>query len=195
LAVINAGGKSIRYTPEQGFSGSDLFQYTVADPSGLTDSATVLLEVNVNRVDAVNDAFITPIAVPVFFGDRGLLANDVDPEGDAIVKAVLATGPANGTVTMNDDGSFTYVSNAGFTGVDTFTYIAFDALGAQDTATVSINVVDAAPEATRDIFSVQENSDQTFIPVLANDADPEGKPLKIIAVMQPLNGKVTIVPG
>ncbi|MEX2139567.1 MAG: Ig-like domain-containing protein [Pirellulales bacterium] len=194
-AVLAPDGKTIRYTPSPGFTGTDVFQYTVTDPSGFSDSAKVLVDVNVNRVDARDDVFTAPIGIPMFYGSRGVLANDVDSEGDAIVKAEIFNGPSNGTVVLNADGSFTYTSKAGFTGTDSFTYAAFDAFGASDIAKATINVVDTAPAARNDAFSVQTNSGPTFINVLADDTDPEGKPLRIIAVTQPKNGKVTIVPG
>jgi hypothetical protein len=196
-AMIAPDGKSIFYTPNTGLVGNDVFKYTVTDPSGLTDTATVLVTVMGTGpgVIANDDVFTTPIGVPVFFGSRGVLANDIDPQGDAIVKATMAVGPANGTAVLNADGSFTYTSNPGFIGADSFTYTAFDWLGASDIAKATINVIDAAPAARNDAFSVQTNSGPTFINVLDDDADPEGKPLRIIGVTQPRNGKVTIVPG
>ena len=52
------------------------------------------------------------------------------------------TNPANGSVTLNANGSFSYLPNANFTGNDTFTYtIRNNAVPSlTDTATVSINV-------------------------------------------------------
>jgi subtilisin family serine protease len=43
-AIVNADG-TITYTPEAGFSGDDSFEYTVRDPSGATDTATVSVTV------------------------------------------------------------------------------------------------------------------------------------------------------
>jgi Bacterial cadherin-like domain len=59
----------------------------------------------------------------------GVLANDYDPDGDPlricpesrIVGHALLLAPTNGTVKMNEDGSFTYTPNAGFAGVDSST--------------------------------------------------------------------------
>ena len=56
----------------------------------------------------------------------GVLANDANPTGQALT-AVLVTGPSKGSLTLNPDGSFTYVPNENFTGTDTFTYE--DAIG------------------------------------------------------------------
>ena len=54
-----------------------------------------------------------------------MLANDTDMDGDALT-AVLVSGPAHGTLTLNPDGSFTYTPAANYNGADTFTYKAND---------------------------------------------------------------------
>ena len=51
----------------------------------------------------------------------GVLGNDSDPENDTLT-ASLVDGPANGSLSLNADGSFSYTPNAGFTGCDSFTY-------------------------------------------------------------------------
>ena len=54
-----------------------------------------------------------------------MLANDTDVDGDTLT-AVLVTGPAHGTLTLNADGSFTYTPTANYNGTDSFTYKAND---------------------------------------------------------------------
>jgi hypothetical protein len=68
-----------------------------------------------------------------------VLANDADPDGDALT-AELVSGPAHGTLALGPDGGFTYVPAAGFTGTDTFTYRAKDATSASAPVTVTITV-------------------------------------------------------
>ncbi len=60
----------------------------------------------------------------------GILANDIDLEDDSLF-VTLVSVPANGTVELNDDGSFTYAAFANYFGTDSFTYTAFDTGGAQ----------------------------------------------------------------
>jgi hypothetical protein len=69
----------------------------------------------------------------------GLLANASDPFGNPL-QAVLLTPPADGSVQLNPDGSFTYTPNASFSGVDTFTYAASDGNFESPAAPVSIQV-------------------------------------------------------
>jgi hypothetical protein len=64
---------------------------------------------------------------------NGVLASDVSPNGQAMT-AVLASGPAHGTVTLNTDGSFTYTPAANFVGSDSFTYQAKGSDGTLSTA-------------------------------------------------------------
>ena len=72
----------------------------------------------------------------------GLLANDSDIDPSSVLTAVLVTGPAHGTLTLNPDGSFTYVPDANFNGVDTFTYQASDGTATSTPVTVTLNVGD-----------------------------------------------------
>lgn len=66
----------------------------------------------------------------------GVLANDAG--GDHVTVLVTTT---HGVLVLAADGSYTYRPNAGFTGVDTFTYTAFDASdGELGVGTVTITV-------------------------------------------------------
>ncbi|MHC4407103.1 MAG: Ig-like domain-containing protein, partial [Planctomycetota bacterium] len=98
-------------------------------------------------VEPVNDA---PAASDDVYGTKedetlvvdaaaGPLSNDADVDGDPLA-AVLVDGPANGTLTLTDDGSFQYTPNADFHGPDGFSYLASDAVADSTLATVSIEV-------------------------------------------------------
>jgi VCBS repeat-containing protein len=69
----------------------------------------------------------------------GVLANDSDPDNDAL-SAQNVSDPAQGSVSLNSDGAFTYTPDAGATGTDSFTYEASDgSLTTQATVTITIN--------------------------------------------------------
>jgi len=78
----------------------------------------------------------------------GVLANDTDGNGDALT-AILASGPANGTLSLNADGSFSYVPNAGFAGTDSFTYRAND--NAVNSAAATVNIAVSAPPQVQSV--------------------------------------------
>jgi PKD repeat protein len=69
----------------------------------------------------------------------GVLENDTDIESDPLT-AVKVSGPGNGTLTLNANGSFTYQPYSCFVGTDTFTYHANDGQANSNNATVSIDV-------------------------------------------------------
>ncbi len=57
--------------------------------------------------------------------EPGVLANDEDPDGDSL-KAVVIDAPLHGTLSLDEDGSFSYRPMVNFTGTDRFTYQASD---------------------------------------------------------------------
>ena len=71
--------------------------------------------------DSYNTTTNEALSVPAA---SGLLVNDPADSRSFVV----ASTPANGTVTVNPDGSFTYTPNEGFAGTDTFTYTVTDAV-------------------------------------------------------------------
>ncbi len=81
----------------------------------------------------------------------GVLANDTDTDNTKLrVNTAVVTGPGNGTLSINADGSFTYTPNLDFNGTDSFTYRAND--GTVDsnvaTATITVNPVNDPPSAS-----------------------------------------------
>jgi hypothetical protein len=91
---------------------------------------------------------------------NGVLQNDRDPEGGQLT-ATETSGPPNGRVTLNGDGSFTYNPDINFFGDDRFTYRASDPTGKSSTATVTIHV---APVNDAPWFAISVN------PVVASAA-------------------------
>ena len=89
---------------------------------------------------AVNDSYTTPAGTTLTETPaQGVLANDTDA-GGAKLTAKLVTQPADGTLTLNADGSFTYAPAAGFQGSDSFTYEAFNGTNLSAPATVALTV-------------------------------------------------------
>jgi hypothetical protein len=88
---------------------------------------------------ANDDAYTTNENTMLDVPAPGVLSNDSDPDGDPIT-AIKVTDPSHGTVTLNSDGSFTYVPDTDFSGPDSFTYKANDGSLDSNTATVTITV-------------------------------------------------------
>ncbi len=120
-----------------------------------------------------------------------LLANDGDPDGDPLVVTALGT-PGHGTVVDHGDGTVTYTPEAGFTGIDSFSYTVGDGRGGSGTALVTVEVapLNHAPQAVDDAASTVTDT-AVVIDLLANDADPDGDGLTIVGVEGASHGTVT----
>ena len=90
----------------------------------------------------------------------GVLANDRDADHDPLTIQQVSS-PINGNVTLNPDGSFTYVPNSGFVGNDAFTYKLNDGQDDSNVATVLISVSDATVGAVTH-FSVTPSSNSVI---------------------------------
>lgn len=130
------------YQPPLNFYGQVQFQFTVTD--GINDPVGPYT-VTVNYVP-VNDP---PVAVvdsyPIASGTvlsvnaPGVLGNDSDIDSLALT-AGLISGPVNGILTLNPDGSFQYQPNPGYSGTDTFSYQTSDGQVGSNTVLVTLTV-------------------------------------------------------
>ncbi|BDZ41997.1 hypothetical protein GCM10025865_12960 [Paraoerskovia sediminicola] len=144
---------SFTYTPDAGFSGADTFTYVVSDGAATSDPTTVTITVEDGEQPPVNtapvaadDAYDAVDGEPLVLPAPGVLANDTDADGN-VLTATGVVQPANGTVTLESDGSFTYVSDPGFSGKDVFTYRADDGQDRSKRATVTVTVKSRAQTA------------------------------------------------
>ncbi|HHC6486010.1 TPA: tandem-95 repeat protein [Vibrio parahaemolyticus] len=189
VAIVN-GIATI--TPTADWNGSETLTFTATDPSGESISQTVnftvapVADIVADSVTVVED---TPTIIKV-------LGNDTFEGDDKVVSLDTNNGPANGTVSINPDGSVTYTPNDNYHGTDSFTYIVTSG-GVSESTTVSVDVtpVNDAPVAKDDIATTQEDTAVT-IDVLSNDTDVDGDKLSIQSATVPeAQGKVEIVDG
>jgi len=128
-AEINPVTGVVTYTPESGFSDIDTFIYSVCDdgiPCGvMCDTAMVF--VNVGRYNNPPEAQDDEYTVMCYPLTGNLMENDYDPDGDAIfMEPIPVEYPSNGKVLLDRDGSFHYMPDDGFMGVDSFVYMICD---------------------------------------------------------------------
>ena len=177
------------YTPNVNANGTDTFTFRVND--GLADSIAATVTPSISPVNdvpvVVDDSVVTDEDVPLTTAN--VLANDFDPDGDAL-SIVNNTQPVNGTVSNNGDGTFIYTPSANFNGSDSFSYTVDDGNGGIATATVNItvNAVDALPIAADDVATVTVNG-VVVVAVLDNDYPGDG-PASVVSVSQGTNGSV-----
>ncbi|MCA9192607.1 MAG: tandem-95 repeat protein, partial [Planctomycetales bacterium] len=104
--------------------------------------------------------------------------------------------PANGNLVLLSTGAFSYTPVAGFSGIDTFTYQAFDGLASSNTSTVTISVAatNHAPLTLDDNYHVNESSSLSVSApgVLNNDTDEDGDVLEAQLVAGTSHGTLTL---
>jgi len=156
------------YLSNLDFNGTDSFTYRAVDSWGIIGSsnvATVTITVAPNDPPVANADFYETSEDTRLFAWPGVLANDTDPDGDylSVQRHFWADGPANGRVSVDQFGSFVYDPNAGFYGLDTFTYRAFDGAAYSNLATVTITVhpVADAPEPPTGVSATPGNGEAT----------------------------------
>jgi VCBS repeat-containing protein len=122
-----------------------------------------------------------------------VLTNDTDPDAGDTLTATLVTGPANGTLVFNSDGSFTYTPAPNFCGADGFTYQVNDGDVDSNVASVTIEVtcVNDAPVAVDDVNATAEDTPVSGS-VAANDTDADNATLTYGDASDPPNGSVTL---
>jgi VCBS repeat-containing protein len=147
--AVNADG-SYTFTPAADYNGPvPVIGYTVSDGS-LTSSSTLTLSVTAvnDAPTAASDLASTPINVAVTIP---VLANDQDRDGDTLtVTTATLANPAQGSVTINPDGSLGFTPATNYTGTATITYTVSDGHGGTDTATVTVNVGSNTPPTGAD---------------------------------------------
>ncbi|TFI56814.1 tandem-95 repeat protein, partial [Sphingomonas parva] len=195
-AVISGDGKTVIIESTEDFDGSgdesgDVFQF--ANPfldGGYGNEAPTAHDDSYAAGE--NDTL-----------ELDVLANDLDPDGDALtIVGVAGPAAAQGSLSIRPDGVIVYspgwamqALQEGETGTDSFTYTVRDAAGEQSTATVTITVTGAndAPVTNPDIVTVGEDGAQAVhaMQLLANDFDADaGDNLTIVGVAAPHRGSV-----
>lgn len=199
--TVALAGNAVAYRPAPGYLGADSFSYTVRDPGGLASTAKVTITVAASTGSnhapvAVGDAYGVSADGPATTFD--VLANDSDPDGDAI--SVAGVGKAlHGTVEALANG-VSYRPAPGYAGTDSFSYTIGDGRGLSSTAIVMVTVTSGpsggnhAPYA-RDDYAIAGFNQPVTIAVLANDGDPDGDAIVVESFTQPPNGKIERGPG
>jgi hypothetical protein len=180
-SVVN-NGNSVSYTPNADYFGPDSFTYTVSDGDGGTDTATVTVDVQGVNDPAVanNDNYSTNQDTTLtVLPASGVLANDTDVD-DVSLNAQLVSAPAHAAAFgLNADGSFSYTPLPGFTGVDTFDYVADDGDADSNLATVTITVSDTqGPSVTCSVAKAllwPPNSDLINVGLQVTATDNDGE--------------------
>ncbi len=223
--TLNADG-SFKYEANPDFVGTDTFTYQDTWTATAADGTTTTLVSNIATVTikvvpaiAHNDQYQTPQDTTLNVSKPGVLANDAGGSAAHPLMATQLSGPLHGTLTLNADGSFQYVPNAGYSGPDLFTYRASDGTTPPPTTAAGTNAsgdpsttpntaldvgivrIYVTPtlrgiEAHDDKFPATENT-ELDVPapgVLANDFGPVNVPVVATVVTDVSHGNLTLNP-
>ena len=188
--VMNSNGGYV-FTPAANYAGAvPSFSVSVTD-GGAVATTTLAFSINGSQ-DAPLAVADTLTVVEDAVATGNVLANDADPDGDALTVASFtvagSTYAAGDTATLADgstlrvlaSGAYTFTPSLNFNGTaPVATYVVTDGVRtATATLTVTFTAVDDAPVAVNDSYSGPQGSLLSGN-VLANDADPEGSPLSV----------------
>ncbi|HEY7512239.1 MAG TPA: Ig-like domain-containing protein, partial [Vicinamibacteria bacterium] len=183
--TLSGTGPSLTYTPAADYHGPDSFTFKANDGALDSNVATVTIEVTpVNDAPvAADQAVATDEDTPI-----GVTLVAADPEGDALVYAVVA-GPQHGSLS-GAGASLTYTPEADYHGPDSFTFRARDGTLDSNVATVSITVgpVNDGPVAADQDVTTNED---TPVGITLVAADVDGDALAYSVVTSPQHGTLS----
>ncbi|MFS1480933.1 Ig-like domain-containing protein, partial [Vibrio lentus] len=176
--VLNNDG-SWTYTPDNNFNGNDSFSVVVSDGQGGTDTITVNVGVTpVNDTPVITDENGNPLgdSVEVTTDEDTPVSGSLSASDDDNDSLSFSEGsdPSNGSVTVDENGNWTYTPNEDYNGSDSFTIIVSDGKGGTDTQTITITVTGTndAPVAAADVETgATEGGDEISGTVTATDVD------------------------
>lgn len=185
-------GLNVIFVADQGYSGTASFEYGITDDNSNFDTAKVTMNIVPNTLPtAVDDVLVGIANHAVVASADSLLINDYDGNGD-VIEGISLQGAVNGAVSW-DGTNVTFMPDAGFTGMASYTYTITDHNGGTSTATVNLEIhANAAPVAQDDTVVGEINNQLIISPesLLANDTDRNGDEITGISVQDAANGVV-----
>ena len=193
--VFQDANGDCRFQPSPGFTGTASFSYLLEDASGrlIEKHATIIVD-EVNRPPALEDDRFS-LAEGEPFPLARLLANDHDPDGDALFVDHLS-GLSGGRVALCN-GELTFLPDLGQSGEVTFAYWAGDgsAYPAMARVTLSYGDTPTPPAAQDDRFLILEGRSLTVSArrLLNNDREYDGQPLTLVSLGPADHGSVELM--
>ncbi len=216
--TFGQSGNDVTFDPGQVFQGLDdgeqaivSYTYTLADPDGNTDVATI----NVT-VAGANDAPDAADDLYVFGEDQSWSGNVLDNDQDVDEETLTVSAPAQVTLdnlgasvdlSVGSDGSFVLDPGATFdflgvgeTWVDSFTYTVTDGdASVTALATISVTGINDPPDAVDDSATIGEDGPPITVVVKSNDSDPDDSIASLLVTIVPDgdagNGTFSVVGG
>ncbi|WP_462410750.1 beta strand repeat-containing protein [Neobacillus sp. Marseille-QA0830] len=184
-SVANDG--SWTYIPRQGFYGLDSFTVTVSD--GNNGTATVNVNVKVNKAPAVGNNGSASVSTPVNMAVSDNVGAS-DANGDALTYSI-STKAAHGLASVSADGTWTYTPNQGYAGTDSFIISVSDGNGGVASYTVQVKV-NQAPVVGSNVPSSVSTPVDTPVSNKITATDTNGDALTYSVSTQAANGAASV---
>ncbi len=215
VAFDGLPGAGISYFPDTtaafetlglGQTSNDIITYTIEDDGGFRSTSTVTVVITgVNDAPvASNGVFGTDAATPLTAAFPG---DDIDADDNqATLTYVVPAAPANGTVTNNNDGTFTFDPGSDFRALAQdelggigFSYQAVDRQGEADFGIITIEVTGLNDAPTAADQAIEANEDTVTAPVAfaGDDVDSDDTAASLIYAVTapPAEGSVILYSG
>ncbi|MBN1756672.1 MAG: tandem-95 repeat protein, partial [Chitinispirillaceae bacterium] len=182
--ILTGSGANWLYTPYSDVFGADTFTFYVNDGKIDSDPAMVIIVISsVNDTPVIADMGIpTAVNTPVTFT---LSVNDPD---DSVFTYELEKTPSHGTIDSSNLPGITYTPESGFTGNDTLSYRATDAVGCVGPSALIVFEVGLPNQRPLAFPSDVTGSEDTPVNLTLNGRDPDGSPLSYVIVDLPKHG-------
>jgi len=136
--VANPIFNTFATTPVSGAENEPLPFNVFGIPDGMIVNGTNVLAAEIHQADLTSSDISFDLELIVErMVDLGVLDNDFDPDGEAMIAELLSV-PQHGTVAMSSNGQFSYTPDAGFTGDDSFSYRTYDVRANKPTTFVEL---------------------------------------------------------
>jgi len=200
--TLNASTGVVTFDPANNYNGTATITYTLCDPASACDNATITFVVNpVNDAPVVdNETHTTPEETPVS-GDL-TNAGDSDIDGNLVVNTTPLSGPNNGGIVINSDGTYTYTPGSNFNGNDMVVVQICDdgtplpAICVNDTIFITVTPVNDTPSKGNETLVVTEDAGLTTSGNLTtNNVDPDGTPITVTTIVSTTGGGTVTING
>jgi S-layer homology domain. len=194
--AVSISGRTVTYTPDDDFFGTDQFTFTVTDKGDGTDGprtsdpATVTITVRgINDPPAAKSkhaatAEDTPVSIQ-------LEGEDAEDGADDLIYTVVS-GPTNGSGVLNGR-TYTYTPAPYYNGSDSFSFTVTDSEGAVSApavVTIQVVAVDSKPIALDDAADTDEDT-PVGIQLTGWDAETSADDLVYAVVSGPSRGSLS----
>ena len=188
--------------PDAGFSGAETISYTIQDTTETIATAVATVWVDTGpsgpqSPELATDYFYAYQGSALPFTTSQLLANDTDPQGQALTVVAISEPGSDGVVTGDLASGFVYTpavdpAHVGFDQV--LEYLGMDTDGHVQRTFVSIRILAAGdpnrPPVARDDVARTNTAPTVSVVTTGNDFDPDGDGFSVVSINTPAHGTV-----